>query len=301
MTRHRHVAPALLAALCLLLARPAAAQISFTVAFEDPTNAYAGYYDRLTSHVLAAGDLWADQLVSTAPVSLDVLVKFPTNTPRASGRSFTAAFVGNIGGINTFEQGAAHEVRTGIDPNGADADIEFNFNPSYLANELWFDPDPTARTAAVATDRVDALSVVLHEFGHAFSFNGWRDGTTGALPGDYQSTFDIHVSSSGGNLFFNGANARSIYGAPVPVTYGNNFHIGNASPRPGANLIPDLMNGVVFFTGQRYDISLLDLAITQDAGLQTLAFVVPEPGVGALLWGGLCVFVAGVVRRCGSA
>jgi hypothetical protein len=58
----------------------------------------------------------------------------------------------------------------------------------------------------------------------------------------------------------------------VPLTYGNYHHFGNADPRPGSDLIPDLMNGVVFFRGQRYNISPLDLALLADVGVP-----VPEP------------------------
>jgi hypothetical protein len=54
---------------------------------------------------------------------------------------------------------------------------------------------------------------------------------------------------------------------PVPITYGNPFHLGNNSPRPGSDLIPDLMNGVVYYYQTRYDISALDLAIAKDAGV----------------------------------
>ena len=67
----------------------------------------------------------------------------------------------------------------------------------------------------------------------------------------------------------------NLYGGPVPVTFGNVAHIGNDSSRPGSDLIPDLMNGVVFFRGTRYDISPLDLAIVADTGLTVIA--VPEP------------------------
>ena len=74
---------------------------------------------------------------------------------------------------------------------------------------------PTRQSAAVPANRTDARSVFLHEFGHAFAFNGWRDGQTGALPGSYQSTFDCLVTTSSfqgqPQLFFTGStcDARS--------------------------------------------------------------------------------------------
>ena len=101
----------------------------------------------------------------------------------------------------------------------------------------------------------------------------WRDGTTGAVPGSppYESTFDQWETFDGTNLYFNGPMAELAYGGTVPITFGDNFHVGNAPPRPGSGLIPDLMNGVVFNRGARYEISPLDLAILADAGVAVKA------------------------------
>jgi hypothetical protein len=256
----------------------ASAEITYTISFDDPGQTNSAWYDRITSHTLAAGADWSSHLEGTAV--LDVVVKFSTNTPRASGRSAESFFLRNNGTYDIFEQSAAAEVRTGIDPNGAAPDIEFVFNPDYLANEVWFDPDPYSRTAPIpspAPNETDAVSVLLHEFGHAFGFNGWRDGVTGMLPGDYASTLDEMTTFDGTNLYFIGQMAMSLYGGPVPLTFGNNFHLGNASPRPGADLIPDLMNGVVFNDSNRYTISQLDLAILRDIGVPLAPAAVPEP------------------------
>jgi hypothetical protein len=255
----------------------ASAGIVYNVTFDDPSGTFAPYYDQLRSHTLAAGARWGSLLCGSA--NLDVVIRFDATIPTANGRSATTSFVRNNGVIDIFEQGAAGELRTGIDPNGADPDIEFTFGSNYLQNELWFDPDPVARTAAVPTDRTDAVSILLHEFGHAFAFNGWQDWTTGALPGAYGSTFDERTISDGTNFFFDGPLAQGVYGGPVPLTFGNIFHLGNMSPRPGSDLIPDLMNGVVFDRGTRYDVSALDLAMFADMGLA----IVPEPSSSTLL------------------
>ena len=71
--------------------------------------------------------------------------------------------------------------------------------------------------------------MLIHELGHAFVFNGWMNGTTGQLPPTYMSTFDEHSSFDGSNLYFNGAGATGRYGGPVPLTYGNYGHLGNAA------------------------------------------------------------------------
>ncbi len=149
---------------------------------------------------------------------------------RSTGYSATSAFVNNLGGVNVFEQSVANEIRTGVDPNGTMPDLYLIFEPSYLTGELWFDPNPQARTAPVPANKTDAYSVLLHELTHALGFNGWRDSTTAAVPGSppYESTFDQWETFDGTNLYFNGPAAEAVYGGPVPITYGNNWHIGNS-------------------------------------------------------------------------
>ena len=142
-------------------------------------------------------------------------------------------------------------------------------NTSYVSDELWFDPDPATRTTPVPSNRTDAVSVFLHELGHVMAFNGWRDNLTGALPGNYGSPFDAWTAFDG-DFVFEGPLASTAYGSTVPLTYGNAKHVGNNPPRPGSNLIPDLMNGLIFYRGTRYDITPMVLNISQDCGV-TLA------------------------------
>jgi hypothetical protein len=255
------------AALCLL-GTCARADVTFTVSFDDPSNLLNGYRNRLRSHLLAAGAIWAERLPGNAVLSIRVRPTAATSS--SSGYSFTSSFVNTLNGINVFEQGAAAHIRTGQNVAPGNPDIEFIINPSYMTDELWFDPSPSRRTAAPDLTRTDAMSVCLHELGHALAYNGWMDGFTGGLPGNYMSTFDRHVTFDGESFWFEGPRAVGVYGGPVPVTYGNPFHIGNAGPRPGEDLIPQLMNGVVFEWGRRYWISELDWAILADAGIAVL-------------------------------
>ena len=225
--------------------------------------------------------------------------------PRVTGRSLTSVYVTTIDGIDIFEQGAAAEIRTGVDPNGATPDIEIEVGLGYLADELWFDPDPWSRLATAPIDRIDAMSVMLHELGHALAYNGWMDGCTGELPGNYASTFDQWVAFDGSDLVFNGPAATVAWGSMPEVTICNPFHWGNPglammSDRPpqagptergpieapevvarwappsanapehssgGLSLLDELMNGVVFYYGTRYTISTLDRGLLADAGL----------------------------------
>jgi len=264
--------------------------LSFSVAIDDPGGTVSAFHAAITSHVLATGAAWDAYIPEDA--SLEVSIVISSSVPRAAGRSVTTSFMHNKGTFNVFEQGVASEIRTGIDPNGGAFDIEFILNPVYLTDELWFDPDPFARSAFIPIDRTDAVSVFLHEFGHAFAFNGFLDLTTGAHPGNFESTFDEFTLFEETNFFFLGPQTVSLYGAPVPLTFGNFYHFANNPPRPGSDLIPDLANGVVFFRGHRYNISPLDLALLADVGVPVQA--VPEPSALALFGiglGGLLIII----------
>ena len=265
---------------------PASAHAGVEILFDDPLALHAGQYADIQRVAVAAGQDWLSRFLAPgADPLISVQISFaPIAT--ANGRSAASSFLGTTaGGLRLFEQGAAYEVQTGIDSNGAAADVEITLgNQGYLQTELWFDPDPVLRQAFVPLDRTDAVSVFLHEFGHAFGFNGWRDGLTGALPGDYLSTFDALVdedtTTAGAGLYFGGSRAVGLYGAPVPLTQDLYGHFGNWGPGAGSQLAPDLMNGLAFERGARYGISELDLAVLRDLGLPVLAAAaaVPEPG-----------------------
>jgi hypothetical protein len=280
----------------LAVAHSVAAQtVTFTVTYNDPGSVHAAYYPAMTANIQAAGALWAQKIQPSANTNIEVGVIFGTTYPRMNGGSTATGYVRTTNNINIYEQGMAYELRTGVDPNGSATDFNLYPNPTYFTQELWLDPNPVARTAPVPLNRTDAVSVILHEMGHGLAFNGWRDYTTAALPSNYQSTFDEYVTSSGGVNYFNGPEAMALYGGPVPLTSQNLFHFGNdpnAVPAlPGGNLVPDLMNGVVFYRGTRYNISDLDVAVLKDVGVPLAP--VPEP-TGLIA---VAVFVGWGVRR----
>jgi hypothetical protein len=250
---------------CFVSSPAVHAAITFSVTFDDPLSQLAAVHSQVEQHVAAAGQRWAGHLVGNG--AIEVVVRTSTSIPFAEGRSLTSSFVHTNGAFNVFEQGMTAEIRTGVDPNAAEFDVEILLNPDYAINELWYDPDPVARTATVDIDRTDAMSTFLHEFGHALGFSGWIDGTTGTFPGDYQSTYDEHILFDGTDFFFTGAEASAVNGTAPPLTYGNVQHVGNFAPRPGENLLYDIMNGLVFYRGFRYDISAVDLAMLADMGV----------------------------------
>ena len=272
---------AVVAAVCLLaLSSPLAAQVNYTVTFDDPTNVFtAQERSDMTAAVRATGADWARYFQTATPVTLSVRITLDNNNPFASGRSGTSSFVNTVNNIDVYEQSAARKVRTGSLPFVPPYDIELTMNQNYLRNNLYFEPSFTARSGGIPAGRTDAYSVFTHELGHTFAFNGWRnpDGTltTPMNPRQYQSTWDRFITvEANGDILFRGPNAMAIYGGPVPVTNGVPSHYGNAagSGRPGSDLVPGLMNGVVFNFQMRYSISALDLAIAKDAGLTLAPF-----------------------------
>ena len=310
----RRTAAALIAAGALSVAQ---AQVSFHVGFDDPGADFARYYGSIGRSIRAAGAEWAQYLDTGARAVLQVQVSFEDIATASTG-SVTNWYLGQYNGYSLYEQGATHEVRTGLDPNGKEPDIHIAIGSNgYLQNELWFDPSPARQRVEVPLDRTDARSLFVHELGHAFGFNGWRDGVTGELPGGYASTFDVWVSpqivEGQSVLAFTGPSATALYGGPVPLTVGSYAHLGNPAPLPGTDLIPDLMNGVAFTRGTRYHITPLDLAMLRDlestlpsgvadltGGLRAAPMLeappplaVPEPSTWLLMVAGLALAAVG--------
>ncbi len=244
----------------------AGANIACVILFDDPAQTYAAYYPAIELNLGAACDAWTDHLVASRDASIEVEVRFADITT-AVASSKTVARIRSINGLDTYEQGALAEIRTGEDPNDEIADAVVTIGQRNLTDGLWwFDPNPTLRQAALPDDKIDAYSAFLHEMGHVFAYNGWRDFRDGDLPGNYLSTYDEYIDFDGVNFFFTGPNAVEAYGGPVPLTYGNIAHVANSAPRPGSDLLEELMNGVVTRRGKRRDISEIDLAILADVG-----------------------------------
>src|SRR3954463_8872134 len=99
----------------------AGAQVIWNISFDDPNHTWAAYYNDITRNLQAAAQEWGRLFDSNA--SIEIQVKFDPTVARAGGGSATTVFLRNANGLNIFEQGAANEIQTGIDPNGAQPDI----------------------------------------------------------------------------------------------------------------------------------------------------------------------------------
>ncbi len=244
----------------------AGANIACVISFDDPNRTFSAYYPAIELNLGAACDAWTDHLVATREVSIEVEVRF-ADISTAVASSKTVARIRSADGLDTYEQGALAEIRSGDDPNEDIPDAVVTIGQRNLTDGLWwFDPDPSAREAELPSELIDAYSAFLHEMGHVFAYNGWRDFQDGQLPGNYLSTYDEFIVFDGANFFFTGPNAVEAYGGPVPLTYGNIAHVANSAPRPGSDLLEELMNGVVTRRGKRREISPIDLAVLADVG-----------------------------------
>ena len=269
---------------------------SHSIVYLGETPSTLSFEQSLSANIGAALDLWTEHLAGGA--SLEIEIVLTDAVQRAAGHSVTSGLVGQMGAVEVYEQGVAFEIRTGTDPNGAQPDLRILLNTAYLEHELWLDPQPTQRQAAVPLDRVDAVSVFAHELGHALAFNGWGSEYGGGNFVPYASTWDTHTAFDGTGLSFIGAAAMQVYGGPVPVTLGNNWHVGRDSG-PGADLLDDLMNGVSLQRGRRYDVSALDRAMLSDMGL--MLSPAPEPQGVVLALAGLGVLAVLRRRRASAA
>ena len=236
--------------------------ITYNIQFDDPSRTYAAYYAGISTELAAAASAWIQQIGTSATNSIDIQVNFDSTYSEGQLTTTSAIYEGTVRGINQYEEGLAPKVTTGTDPNGSTPDLVLSINPQYLTNSLWFDPDPTTRTAAVPSDKLDAESVFLSWFGHAYAFNGWLN-SSGQPAAGYESTYDRFVTNVGGRLYFTGPHAEAVYGGPVPLTDGSYISLGNAQGA-GSDLSADLMTGAGLAAGTRYSISSLDAAILQD-------------------------------------
>ena len=252
---------------CFVGGKRADASVAFPVSINDPGNQYIAFHPHVRLAVQKAGALWAEVFECPVPVAIEVEVTLGANVARATGASATSSFLWNDGVRDIWEQGAAAEIRTGIDPNGAEPDILIEVGPNYLQNEMWFDPVPNQRLVPVPPTQTDAISVFLHELGHAIVFNGWIDWATGLRPATYQSYFDTLTESPTGAYRFAGPRAVHLYRANLPLTSGNIYHLGNLEGQVGDDLIPDVMNGVAFYRGTRYELSAHTMAVAEDLDL----------------------------------
>jgi hypothetical protein len=271
---------------------------TYAISFDDPGGVHAAYYQEIDTDVQAAGAAWVNVFGDYGTATIGIELGFDAALPTMEGVSTGSHLVGRDprSGVALYEQGAAAKLKGDIQ-NAPGIDGRITIGEGFLTSGLWFDPSPAAGTSSVPSDKIDAYSTFIHELGHIFAFDGWRDGRTGALGGNYESTFDHWVVPQDGNLFFEGPQAEAAYRGPVPLTWGDYGHVGNGAGRPGEDLIPDLMNGVTWLRGARYEISALDKAIAADAGLPVVGLTMDVAEPSSLVLFGSGILLVPLCRR----
>ncbi|MDT7951554.1 MAG: hypothetical protein RQ966_08630 [Acetobacteraceae bacterium] len=144
-------------------------------------------------------------------------------------------------------------------------DITITLNQADL-NSIYFPSNPSS-SYQVPAGKVDLVSLFEHEIGHAIGFDGLRN-QSGVLA-NAESVFDTWVNVSGSSAsLVSPAEQNQYRGQPVPLTTGasngaNNYTLASGSL---SSLSDDLMNQSLK-PGQRYQISGLDLAAVETAGV----------------------------------
>ena len=169
---------------------------------------------------------------------IDVEIDFTTDAIRADSRP-ALRLTGKYDKKHPIAWSRALEKLTGL-INSHDAstpDMYIRFGDAFLKNQLWFDPDPAARTAPPAANKTDATTVILHELGHGLGFYGDRDGMSGNLTGP-ETPYDALQIRRNGVYYFAGRIATAWYEGDVPLTFQNINHVGNLSRGPEAIFYP---------------------------------------------------------------
>lgn len=249
------------------MARITDTNVAVEVEFGELTAEFQPLKEVFRTHLELAVMDWASRF-ETRPCTITVAFDI-RDSNRGGGSSLANAPTGEkYEGKTLYEQGAAHEIRTGKDPNGDKADIRVFLDPAFTRG-LWFDPEIEKGVQRIPRLKVDGYTVILHEVGHAFGFNGWRDWTTGQLGGNHLSVYDRWVKKKGDDFYFHGPKAMAMYGSPIELAKTNNnlYHVAEINKTTDRLLQDDLMNGIRFKFGRRYPISPLCLAMLADCGL----------------------------------
>jgi hypothetical protein len=271
----------------------------------DPKHLLTGNQAELIKADMAqAAKEWLDHIDGPYHAPINILLNITDDDKTHSRLDGGPAFFVSTGtGANaTYESAVEYKLQTGADPttglesfpklsDGAQAEVVINVNSHYLNSFAWLDPTP-ADGSDLPANKLDMVSELMHEFGHGLGIGitNTLDTKTGTFGAGEKSTWESLLDIEESGTYFTGPHAVKEHGGPVVVTTNtpeeNYSHLGNTlsdatDPHTGG---PDVMYGVSFDWGRRYEVSDLDVAILQDLGYHTKGPEVHIVEVGHPSW-----------------
>ena len=178
--------------------------------------------------------------------TIDVTVNFVSLGPQvlAQAGSTFAGFAQPLQ-IDTI-----HEILTGVDRNGSDADIDVDINADVInGGEYYFggfdEPD-------VPFLLFDLFTVLVHEIGHGLGFISLADQNIDAV-------YDTFVSGPSSAPVFTGPLSTAAFGGNIPLEVADVSHTSDS--------IPFFVMGPTSRNGERLLISEVELLMLADIGL----------------------------------
>jgi len=273
---------------------PPRSDFQFNISFSDTAGLSPTEESQIVNDLSAAANDWAQYITGHAPLRIQLNISSVSSRGNElANAAFTSSTASGqvIGGQTIFVPSSIYALTTGNYISGTSSDITVNLplTSGELGSSggLYVNPTPFTSGGTIPANEFDLLTVFRHELAHGLGFSGFTNPNTGALGADV-TLFDHFIqdtTSSPGTINganFIGPNAETAYGnllgtgaTQVPLTLLNNgenfFHVANASGEP---LGTDLMSGVGLTPGTSRDISSVDLAMLQDAGVPVSAAVV---------------------------
>jgi hypothetical protein len=156
---------------------------------------------------------WAKLLSGNATIEINVnIVNDLGGATLAQASSTESVLLGKVAGRDVYLEGAMAEILSGVDPNGAVADIAIDIDYGEIRSGTLV-LDATPNDNGTPFGKYDAITLLMHEIGHGLYMNGWSWESDYASLG-YQSAFDRYVS---GGTTFVGPNTLKAYGRAVPL------------------------------------------------------------------------------------
>jgi hypothetical protein len=202
--------------------------------------------------------------------TLNLLVKVDeTSTGRFAGGTTAVVRDHAENGLVFLSAEAAKELAAGANLNGSAADLTIWVDPTTgYFKSLFFDTVAYDAPRTVPKTQTDGMTVLLHEVMHGLGIISYRD-SSGGYGSTNRTIWDSYTTESGGKLLLDMPGFASHGIDPVQVTTTsatqNNTHLGDATNLQNGYL-DDLMNGLYFYLGHRYEISELDVLILQGLG-----------------------------------